>query len=105
MCFLNAIVNELRYPNIHTFYFSCIILYIYAEADREIIFEQISAITASSIETEIKNVVNNFEPRVSIDNVEVVAIEDANAFYVNLSFFIGNNTSPSEVNILLERTR
>lgn len=44
MCFLNAIVNELRYPNIHTFYFSCIILYIYAEADREIIFEQISAI-------------------------------------------------------------
>ena len=69
------------------------------------LFEQISAITASSIETEIKNVVNNFEPRVSIDNVEVVAIEDANAFYVNLSFFIGNNTSPSEVNILLERTR
>jgi len=69
------------------------------------LFEQISAITASSIETEIKNVVNNFEPRVSIDNVEVVAIEDANAFYVNLSFYIGNNTSPSEVNILLERTR
>ena len=30
------------------------------------LFEQISAITASSIETEIKNVVNNFEPRVSI---------------------------------------
>lgn len=69
------------------------------------LFEQISAITASSIETEIKNVVNNFEPRVAIDNIEVVAIEDANAFYVNLSFFIGNNTSPSEVNILLERTR
>jgi phage baseplate assembly protein W len=69
------------------------------------LFEQISAITASSIETEIKNVVNNYEPRVSIDNIEVVAIEDANAFYVNLSFFIGNNTSPSEVNILLERTR
>jgi len=69
------------------------------------LFEQISAITASSIETEIKNVVTNYEPRVAIDNIEVVAIEDANAFYVNLSFFIGNNTSPSEVNILLERTR
>ena len=69
------------------------------------LFEQISAITASSIETEIKNVVTTYEPRVAIDNIEVVAIEDANAFYVNLSFFIGNNTSPSEVNILLERTR
>ena len=43
-CFLNAIINELRYPNIHTFYFSCIILYIYVEADREIINEQMSAI-------------------------------------------------------------
>ena len=44
LCFLNAIVNELRYPNNHTFYFSCIILFIYAESEREIIHEQISAI-------------------------------------------------------------
>ena len=37
LCFLNSIVNELRFPNNHTFYFSCIILFIYAEAGREII--------------------------------------------------------------------
>ena len=46
LCFLNSIVNELRFPNNHTFYFSCIILFIYAEAssgsNREIIHEQIS---------------------------------------------------------------
>lgn len=28
---INSIVNELRYPNSHTFYFSCIILYLYVE--------------------------------------------------------------------------
>jgi len=37
LCFLNAIVNELRFPNNHTFYFSCIILFIYAEAGKKII--------------------------------------------------------------------
>lgn len=51
LCFLNAIINELRYPNTHTFYFSCIILYIYAEADRDSINEQISAIFLERLQT------------------------------------------------------
>ena len=42
MCFLNAVVNELRFPSRHTFDFSCIILSIQAEAGPEVIFEQIS---------------------------------------------------------------
>ena len=44
LCFLNAVVNELRYPSKHTFDFSCIILSIQAEAGREKVFEQISQI-------------------------------------------------------------
>lgn len=55
MCFLNSIVNELRFPNNHTFYFSCIILFIYAEAstgsNREIIHEQISQIFLERLQT------------------------------------------------------
>lgn len=39
LCFLNAVVNELRYPSRHTFDFSCIILSIQAEAGREKVFE------------------------------------------------------------------
>ena len=70
-----------------------------------LLFEPISSITASSLETEITNVINNYEPRATIDNVKVVALPDANAFHVNLSFYIGNNSSPSAVNILLERNR
>jgi len=36
-CFLNSIVNELRYPNNHTYYFACIILYLFVESNKEII--------------------------------------------------------------------
>ena len=35
--FLNSIVNELRYPNNHTYYFSCIILYLFVESNKEVI--------------------------------------------------------------------
>lgn len=40
--FLNAIANQLRYPNTHTHYFSCVLLYLFAEAPQEIIQEQIT---------------------------------------------------------------
>ena len=40
--FLNAIVNQLRYPNSHTHYFSCTLLYLFAEANTEAIQEQIT---------------------------------------------------------------
>lgn len=40
--FLNAIANQLRYPNSHTHYFSCTMLYLFAEANTEAIQEQIT---------------------------------------------------------------
>lgn len=40
--FLNAIVNQLRYPNTHTHYFSCMLLYMFLEAKIEAVQEQIT---------------------------------------------------------------
>ncbi|KAI1717100.1 CCR4-Not complex component, not1 domain-containing protein [Ditylenchus destructor] len=40
----NAIANQLRYPNSHTHYFSCTLLYLFLEANTEIIQEQITRI-------------------------------------------------------------
>ncbi|KAJ3143084.1 hypothetical protein HK101_003252, partial [Irineochytrium annulatum] len=40
--FLTAIANQLRYPNSHTHYFSCVLLYLFAEANQEIVQEQIT---------------------------------------------------------------
>ncbi|XP_033331917.1 CCR4-NOT transcription complex subunit 1 isoform X4 [Megalopta genalis] len=42
--FLNAIANQLRYPNSHTHYFSCTLLYLFAEANTEAIQEQITRV-------------------------------------------------------------
>ncbi|TSS60382.1 CCR4-NOT transcription complex subunit 1 [Bagarius yarrelli] len=42
--FLNAIANQLRYPNSHTHYFSCTMLYLFAEANAEAIQEQITRV-------------------------------------------------------------
>jgi len=42
--FLNAIANQLRYPNNHTYYFSCVLLYLFAEATKETVQEQITRV-------------------------------------------------------------
>ncbi|KAJ3175056.1 hypothetical protein HDU87_006452 [Geranomyces variabilis] len=40
----SAIANQLRYPNSHTHYFSCVLLYLFAEATQEVIQEQITRV-------------------------------------------------------------
>jgi phage baseplate assembly protein W len=70
-----------------------------------LLFEPISSITANAIETEIQNVLENYEPRASIDTIDVTAVPDQNGFYVRVTFFIGNNTQPTAVNLLLQRNR
>ncbi|KAL9234369.1 hypothetical protein vseg_009249 [Gypsophila vaccaria] len=42
--FLNAIANQLRYPNTHTHYFSFILLLLFSKAEQEIIQEQITRV-------------------------------------------------------------
>ncbi|KAK3085676.1 hypothetical protein FSP39_006989 [Pinctada imbricata] len=42
--FLTAIANQLRYPNSHTHYFSCTLLYLFAEANTEATQEQITRV-------------------------------------------------------------
>lgn len=40
--FLNSIVNELRYPNGHTYFFSCIFLFLFVESQNLVTQEQIA---------------------------------------------------------------
>ncbi|KHJ45389.1 CCR4-Not complex component, Not1 [Trichuris suis] len=42
--FFNSIVNQLRYPNSHTLYFGCTLLYLFSEANSEVIQEQITRV-------------------------------------------------------------
>eukprot|EP00871_Galdieria_phlegrea_P002099 jgi/Galph1/2890/GphlegSOOS_G1564.1 len=41
---LNAIANQLRYPNTHTHYCSCVLLYLFADAKSETLKEQITRV-------------------------------------------------------------
>jgi phage baseplate assembly protein W len=70
-----------------------------------LLFEPITVLTAGLIKAEIRNIINNFEPRVTIQDIVVEPSPDKNAFKVTLSFFIGNNTLPTAFNLLLERSR
>lgn len=42
--FLNAVANQLRYPNSHTHYFSCTLLYLFVEANSEAIQVSLAAV-------------------------------------------------------------
>lgn len=70
-----------------------------------LLFEPVSPLTANLIEDEIVRMINNYEPRATISQVIVTATPDSNAFNVSLYVFIGNQTSPSAINLILTRTR
>jgi hypothetical protein len=70
-----------------------------------LLFEPISPITSTSLQTEIENMISNYEPRALLKNVTVNAKPDQNAYEVNLEFYIQNATLPTTVTLLLERNR
>jgi phage baseplate assembly protein W len=70
-----------------------------------LLFEMISPLTATVIEREIQTMVENYEPRATIDTVTVTPLTDQNAYNIFLSFYIENATLPTTVTLLLERNR
>ena len=69
------------------------------------LFEPVSAMSSSSIESEIRNTIQNYEPRVKLQNVQVVPSPDENAYQATLTFFLENDTLPTTITLLLERNR
>lgn len=70
-----------------------------------LLFENISPITSSALEGEISTAIKNYEPRVLLQSVVVNALVDKNAYSATLTFFIENDTQPTTITLLLERTR
>jgi phage baseplate assembly protein W len=71
----------------------------------QLLFEPLSALTASQIEDEVSRMIANYEPRAKVNQVSVTAQPDSNAFSLYLSVYIGNQTTPTAINILLTRNR
>ena len=70
-----------------------------------LLFENLSPITATLIQNEIVRMIGNYEPRAKVSQINVTAKPDSNAFNVYLAVFIGNQTTPTAINLLLQRTR
>lgn len=70
-----------------------------------ILFEPATNLSANLLEAEIRNVIKNFEPRASLEAVNVDLNPDMNSFSVSLYFYIGNSTTITPVNLILQRSR
>lgn len=72
---------------------------------RGLLFEDVSFIVANVLQTEINNVIANFEPRVGIDAIRVQANPEQNRYDVTIRFFINNLEAPVTINFFLEKVR
>lgn len=77
--FINAIANQLRYPNSHTHYFGCALLNLFSEANTEVIQEQITRFflvylfiyCKTSTNILFKNLFYSFQSRVLLERLIV----------------------------------
>lgn len=77
---------------------------IYSDLKQQL-FEPLDSITSSAIRTAIASVINKYEPRVDISEINVSPDYDNNGYSVALTFFIINQTNPITVEFFLERIR
>ena len=72
---------------------------------QKLLFEPLDSVTGSLVEMEIKQTIQNFEPRVSVSKVQVFPNYDKNGFSVGMEFYIINRTDPITIQFFLERVR
>ena len=72
----------------------------------KLLFENIDDITASQIQEEIEFSISNYEPRVNLTNVTVVADNDNALFDAIITYdIIGADVAPQELQFALQSTR
>ena len=72
----------------------------------EILFDTLDELSASSIRDEIEETIIKYEPRVTLDNVEVKPNYDNNEFDVTITYdIIGIDALSQELNFALQSTR
>ena len=70
------------------------------------LFENVDALSAKTIEDEIRLSINNYEPRVKLLNVKSIANPDSNAFDVTIEYqVIGADVLPQSLQFVLQPTR
>jgi phage baseplate assembly protein W len=71
-----------------------------------VLFDNMTPITTSILQSEIENAINRFEPRVSLMGVDIVSDYDNYNYNVTITYdIIGVDVQPQELNIVLETVR
>ena len=71
-----------------------------------LLFENMDKLTASAIRSELRTTIENYEPRVEINEILVESDFERNAFHVTLQYFIiGMDVPEQELTFALEPTR
>ena len=71
----------------------------------KLLFENMDTITSVSLEREIQQVIDNFEPRAKISRISVLPDYDNNGYTVDMEFSIINQTESTQITFFLERVR
>ena len=77
----------------------------YGSPIRGLLFQPIDLVTGTTLATEIKRCIQNFEKRVIVEDVEVHPEVDQNAFRVKIFFRVRGIKNLQELGLVLERVR
>lgn len=71
----------------------------------ELLFEQMTPLTTIAIRDTIIQTLNEFEPRINIDTVDVTPDYDRNTYFVSIAFSLIRNEQVGTVEFLINRIR
>ena len=69
------------------------------------LFENITSITALSIQKSITDVIQNFEPRAKLQSVDVTENYNEDGYNVSITFYVLNITQVQNISFFLQRLR
>jgi phage baseplate assembly protein W len=72
---------------------------------RASLFENATPVALKILEERVRDVINNYEPRVSVIEVDVTSLYDDNRVQVTIYFYVKSNEQPLSVDIFIERVR
>lgn len=72
---------------------------------QKLLFENMNSMTSNFIKDAIEEVINNYEPRVQLQQVLVQVDYDNNGYKVFMQYIILNTSLPVTTNVFLERIR
>lgn len=71
----------------------------------KILFDNATPITATFLDNAIRETLRTFEPRISVDSLDIKFDYDNNGYIVKLYFTILNRNEPAFITLFLERIR